>query len=124
MEKRVCENMIADCRKNISVLNSIESEFADVYLDLLDRLIKLDLSEEQQMVVFSEMYKLSIFGLEVLPDPRVEERQKIYALKQLFENADVDRISGDINELQKINHLLLNSINTHMDRFQHEDVIF
>ena len=116
--------MIADCQKNIGVLNSIEPDFVDVYLDLLERLIKLDLSEEQQSVVFPEMYKLSIFGIEVLPDPRVEERQKNYVLKQLFENSDVDRISDDINELQKINNLLLNSINTHINRFQYENVIF
>ena len=124
MEKRIYENMIADCQKNIGVLNSIEPDFVDVYLDLLERLIKLDLSEEQQSVVFPEMYKLSIFGIEVLPDPRVEERQKNYVLKQLFENSDVDRISDDINELQKINNLLLNSINTHINRFQYENVIF
>lgn len=116
--------MINDCKKNIELLSMAEKEFAKAYSKAIDKVAKLDFSEEQKLTVLSEMYKLSILGMEILPDPRVEQRKKIYTVEQLFENATEQKLSDDIDRLKKLNALLLECINNHIEKFNHENVVF
>lgn len=124
VEKQIYEKMINDCKKNIELLSMAEKEFAKAYSKAIDKVAKLDFSEEQKLTVLSEMYKLSILGMEILPDPRVEQRKKIYTVEQLFENATEQKLSDDIDRLKKLNALLLECINNHIEKFNHENVVF
>lgn len=82
--------------------------------DTVEKIININFSESKKDVVLSEIYKLSILGMEILPDPRVEQNKKIYIIEKLFENPNEKQIVEDIDKLKKLNNLLLNSINNHI----------
>ncbi len=82
--------------------------------DTVEKIININFSESKKDVVLSEIYKISILGMEILPDPRVEQNKKIYIIEKLFENPNKKQIVEDIDKLKKLNNLLLNSINNHI----------
>ena len=115
MERDTVEKIINVCKRNIENYSLSQKKFEEVYLKMIDKIININFSESKKNVVLSEIYKLSILGMEILPDPRVEQNKKIYIIEKLFENPDEKQIVEDIDKLKNLNNLLLNSINNHID---------
>lgn len=69
------------------------------------------------------MHKLSILGMAILPDPRIEQRKK-YIVEHLFEDENNQKLSDDIYKLKELNNLLLKCINTNIEKINYENMIF
>lgn len=111
--ENVYNELLKECKDNINVLAN-KIEFSKFYINALENLEKQNFNINKKIEILLEMYKLSIYGIEVFIDPRYEETKKIGLLNKLSICDDITNLEKLLIELKELNSNLQESIENHM----------
>lgn len=107
--------MFEKCKENIELVSTTNQVFKEKYLLALNNIEENFNNYSSLKDLLQEMYKLSIYGIQRMIDPRAEERVKIYILIKISETSSTNDMDKYLNELEFLNELLINTINKYFD---------
>jgi len=117
--------MFKKCKENMEMLNSTNMIFKDNYLIALNNIEENFYNYSSIKALLQEMYKLSIYGLQRMVDPRMEEQKKIYLLTKISKTSSTNEMDEYLNELKSLNELLISIINEYFDLIEKtKDILF
>ena len=106
------ENIIFEkCKENIEMYSTTNQIFKEKYLLALNNIEENFSNYPSLEDLLQEMYKLSIYGVQQMIDPKMEERMKIRLLTKMSKTTSANDMDEYLKELKSLNGLLIDTIN-------------